>query len=297
MLRKAWYMTVLIAVASTVPLYGQTKLEWKLKEGDIFYLETVVTSKQSITSGGKTVKQDLNSTTVTGFTVKKKTAEGGYVLEQKIESVKIKTAGGFGQGVEKLAKKMKGALLTLTLDKNMKVAGLEGYEDLVKKIAGDDSDAADAFRLMVPEETYKMAAGLVFGFLPDKAVVKGKSWKKKLKVPLGPLGSLKTENEYTLKETTTEGVRIDFTSKVNYTAPDDKSDKVPFKIVKGDLSADEAKGTLVFDPAKGRLIRSEEKLVLSGNLTVEVAGNKLDLKVEQTTTSKGRLLDKAPEEK
>jgi hypothetical protein len=295
MLRTTWWASCLILGGLAVPAFGQVKLEWKLKEGDTFYLENVVESRQTIKESDKTVKQDLNSTTVTRFTVKKKTEEGRWVLEQKIESVKIKSAGGFGAGVDKFADQMKGAVLTLTLDKDGTVYKLEGYDDLVKKVARDDEDAAEMFRLAVSEETYKTAAGLIFGFLPDRPVDKGKTWNKKLTIPLGPLGSLKTDNTYTLKDTTTEGAQIGYTARVDYSIPDKKSDKVPFKIVKGDLSADEAKGTMVFDPEKGRLVRSEETLVLKGKLTLDVSGTEFDVTVEQNTKSKSRLLDKLPD--
>jgi hypothetical protein len=289
-------MVWVVLAVTVVPAFAQVKLAWKLKEGDTFYLETSVLIKQEMKSNGKEVKQDTDNTTVTRFTVKKKTKEGGFVLEQKIESVKVKAAPGPLTDAQKLADQMKGATLTLTLtlgkDFDVKI---DGYEDLAKKIAKDDTEVGDLFRMMFPEETFQKTAGKVFGFLPAEAVAKNKPWKaKKMKIPLGPLGMLTAENKYTLRETTNEGAQISFTTDLDYSPPDKDSGKVPFKIVDGKLTADEASGIIVFDPDKGRLVRSEEKIVLKGTLKIEAAGSQFDLSAEQTITHKSRLLDKLP---
>src|SRR4029077_7125065 len=77
-------------LALTSSAFAEETLTWKLKEGESIYIETVNTQKQTVSLTGNKQVQDLDITSVNRFTVKK-TDKDGTVLEQKIESINLKS--------------------------------------------------------------------------------------------------------------------------------------------------------------------------------------------------------------
>src|SRR5262249_10033266 len=115
-----WLGVMLVLGAPAVPAFGQGKLEWKFKEGDKFYLEERSNLKQTMKFMGSDLKQELDHTRLTSFTVLKKTDEG-LVLEQKIESVKITRASGSAKPEGNLLKELEGATFKVYFNSKMKV--------------------------------------------------------------------------------------------------------------------------------------------------------------------------------
>jgi hypothetical protein len=275
-----------------VPAYGQDKLEWKLKEGDKLFFENVSNMKQTVEVNGMEQKQEMSNTMVARLTVKKKTKDD-MVLEMKIEKVKGKGSGGLEE-MTKIIEQMKGAELTITLDKNNKVTKFAGYEDLIKKIAKEDKKAGTMFQAIFSKETAKRHLEELFTFLPAKAVTKGDTWKRTETMPLGPVGTLKLANQFTYLGKTKDGAKIGLTGTATYTPPKGDQEGAPFKITKGDLKAEKIKGTYLFDPTRGRLVKIEQNLRLKGKLTVEVMGQTIEMEMTQDATGTVRVLDKAP---
>jgi hypothetical protein len=295
MLRKSWWAVALLALGGgAVPAHAAVKLQWKFKQGDKFYVATVTKLKQTIDIMGNKVKDDSVMTVVSRYTVKEQSDEA-TVLEQRIESMAAKAKGEAGEGQEKVADLIKGAVFTLTLSPQGKVTKLTGYKELVDKIAKEDKDTGKMFQVMFSPETFKASAHSVFGFLPAKAVEKDAKWQKEVKIPLGPLGSFKAVNKYTYTGDGREGIQISVTGKLTYARPDKKAAAgAPFKVTKGKIASTQFKGTVVFDAKRGRLVRSETKLVLEGTVTVDVMKNLLDMKIEQESTTTDRVSDKPP---
>src|SRR5947209_8567875 len=110
-----WTVWALTLIPLAGPAYGQVTLEWKFKEGDHFYVETVTHLKQQMRTMGQTFDQDLDQTSVLGFTVKKIAADR-VLLEEKIESMKFKAApGAVAVPDEKVVEKLQGAAFLVTL--------------------------------------------------------------------------------------------------------------------------------------------------------------------------------------
>jgi len=296
MLKRCWIGVLVSLAAVALPAQGQVKMEWKFKEGDKFYLENTTVQKQTIEVLGQKIEQETENTTVTSFTVLKKEKDS-TVIEQKIESVKVTSKGGLGGAMDKVAEQMKGATFKFTLDNKGQISKFEGFDEFIKKIAGDDAATAQIMKLVLNEDTVKQSASEAFGFLPEKAVSKGDKWKKEMIIPMGPLGSFKAEQDYTYLGEAKDGQEIGVASKMTYTAPKDNAGGVlPFKVTKGDFKTEEAKGTIVFDAAAGRLVREEMKMKLKGSMTIEAMGQTADMKMEQESTTKIRLLDKPPKD-
>jgi hypothetical protein len=293
MLGRTCWAVALVLGGLAAPAYGQTKLEWKFKEGDKFYIENATKLKQTITVMGREMKQDTDNTTVTRFEVKKRTSDQ-IVLEEKIVAVKVKNTGGFGGEAEKMAEQMKGATFTITLSPDGKLIKQEGYDDLIKRLTKNNQQAEKMIRLMLPAETFTKAVQEAFGFLPSKPVQKGDSWKNSTTLPMGPLGEFKVNNTYTFQGKTEGGDKIALAATMTYSAPKGDGGGLPFKISKADFKSDSFKGTIVFDPDRGRLVRSEMTGAIKGTMTIEAGGNQVEMTLEQNHNITSRLLDKAP---
>src|SRR5436853_395274 len=99
-------------------------LQWKLKEGDVFYNKTSVVMEQKIEAMGQTIEQTITIKTVLRFKVKS-VAEGKTVVEMTYLEMKIDAAGLPGTNV---GDNLKNVSFTATLNDKMEVTKLEGYE-------------------------------------------------------------------------------------------------------------------------------------------------------------------------
>jgi hypothetical protein len=291
----------------SLPVSAEVTLEWKFKEGDKFYLQTDSNLAQTITSAGTEVKQQIDQSMVSSFTVKKKNADGSLVLEQKIENVTVKTSGP-GTMETKPPEGLKGAVFTITVNPKWKITKFEGYDALVKKLSGEDPAVDRLIRAFLPEEILKASAEEAFGFLPDKRVKKGDSWERELVYPLGPLGTLTATNKYTDEDKNKEKVagkdveRITAAMTIKYQKPELKKPEeaagaLGLQILEGDLKAKDAKQTIYFDPAAGRLVKSETKLRVEGMLTYSAVGKKTEMEIKQEQTITAQVFDKNPLQK
>jgi hypothetical protein len=232
------------------------------------------------------------------FAVLKTDKEGGAVLEQTIESVKIKHLGEGPDVDTKVLKQLEGARFQVTLDPRGNVVKFNGYDELLKKLAMNDPLYAKLVRALMPEESFKLALTRLFGFLPAKAVAKRAGWERKHVLPLGPLGVLNLDERYTLDDVEEAGttVKLTMTGKGKYVPPQ-KPAEPALKISSGEIRLLSSTGAFRFDAAHGRLLGSETKSRLEGTLHVTVRDAALTMHLEQAGTHRLRVLDKNPSEK
>jgi hypothetical protein len=295
MLQRCMPALVFVMGFVTEPAHAQTRLEWKFNKDDAFRIQTVSTFKQTIklldkegNPEGKEIKQDMEYTTVLGFKVKDKKPDGTVVLEEKIESIKFPSESG----ALKADEKVQGATFEISLNAKHEVVSLEGYNELLKKLAGEDASVLKTLQLVITKESLMKSAREAFGLFPEKPA---KQWTREYDSSLGPLGTLSIKSTYTDEGTDSfEGKpveRIVFQSTVAYKAPSDvEASSSPFRVVKGELKPDQAKGTLLFDTAAGRLVSMTQSLKLKGKLSLAITGTKIDSEIEQEQMIKTTLL-------
>jgi hypothetical protein len=300
MQRYNWLGAILTLALSVLPVHAQVQMEWKLKEGDKLFLETVSTLKQQMRTQGKEMKQDQELTTVFALTVEKKNPDNTIVLEQKLEALTVKNAVGLAAGTdEKFNQQLVGAVFKVTLNPKGEVVKIEGYEDLLKKLAGDDANARKAVQSIKPEELFKVSVSEAFGFLPDKPVKTGDSWERETTRSLGPLGSIVSKRKYSYDGSeTVEGKpleKISFTATTTYNPPKaGEPTSLEFQVAKADIKVEDVKGTFLFDATAGRLVQSEMGLKMKGTVVIVVKGTNLDTEAVEEQTIKMRVLDKNP---
>jgi len=279
----------------TAPVYGQeVQLKWKFKEGDKFYVEDVTVSKQVVVVIGQTQKVEQKTTVITSYEIQKVTSEN-IVVKMKIESADVRSDGGIGV-YEKIMEKSKGTIFTITMTPKGEVKKFEGFEEFAKNVGGADEDVNKMLKELITPEMFIQGFEQAFAFVPDKAVKKGDTWTRGSKVPFGGIGEFRSSSTFTFNGKGEGGEEIGVKQSLSYVPPKKGADFGGlFKIVKGDLKADNAKGTYVFDAEKGRLVSATNAMTVKGSLTLDLNGQMevtVDLRVEQTGTS--RVYDKNP---
>jgi hypothetical protein len=288
---KARWSAVMIVAVAVRPAAAQTKLEWHFKEGETFFVESVAVQKQTVEIKSKLLKEERTRTWVTAVTVMKKTS-AGHVLDLKIESVTLQPAApGTPAGLDdKLAAKMQGCQFTATVTSQGKLAKFEGYDAFVQKLAEKNGEVEKVLRALLSEEALREDIEEVFYCLPHKAVKKGDKWKREAIEPVPPFGSFKSTVEYVLEEETGDELSVGTTIKMTYKPSGGDGDL--FRVVKGGLTSEGGKGSVVFDAKKGRMVRSEKTVELQGDLVVESMGNQTQLRFTSVNVLRVRLYDK-----
>jgi hypothetical protein len=298
--RRSWVGLLLLLVGFASAALGDVQIEWKLDKDDVFYVQTDSAFKQTMKVVGKEVQQDGEQTSLLSFRVLEVKPDNSRVLEQKVEWLKIKGEGTDG----KLLEQLQGATFRITLDPKMEIVAFEGYEDLLKKLAGDNADVRDTVRALLPEEAMKKSAReALTAFLPGKAVNPGNPWERKgVLEPLGLLGSLKKDYAYVYEgraQVNKKDVeKITFTATASHVLPKAGTAKqAPFQVTDGKLDVADAKGTIYFDAAAGRLVQAESQMNLKGFLTLLVSGTSIRTDIKQQVTTRIQVLAEKPVDK
>jgi hypothetical protein len=161
-------------------------LQWKLKEGDVFYNKTTITMDQNIEVMGQKIDQAITTKTVLKFKVKS-AKDGAAVVEMTYLENKVDAQGLPGANI---GDKLKDVTFVATLDKGLRVEKLEGYDKFLDALAEGDDEQKKLVRAMMPETTIRQMFGQTFVVGPGKPVAVGGTWDRTTKLALGPLGNI-----------------------------------------------------------------------------------------------------------
>lgn len=288
-------LLVLAALTPAVAAQEAIDLKWSLKEGTTFYANSVTDMDMKMSLMGMDVNLTMKMTGVQKFKVTaakpKATTVEMTMLDMKME------AGGVPGGIPGLGdigERVKGAVITATLDDKFTVTKVEGYDKFLDKLAGDDEGMRKIMKQQFSEATVGQMVSQVFAIGPGKPVKVGESWTRTNKMPAGGFEAAVKE-KYTLSGVTDGvakiGVAMDMTFKAGDTFPG-LPDGVT--VEKFDMKADKFTGTLLFDTKAGRLTENKTAGDIDGAMTISAGGNKVDMtmkiKMKQATT----VTDKNP---
>jgi hypothetical protein len=295
MSRGSAWLPILLALLLPASATAQIKLAWQFKKGDRFFVRETTAVQQTIKIMDAETRQELEETRLSRFAVLKTEKDGSVVLDQIIQSVKIKHSGE-GPDIDiRVLKQLEGAIFQVTLDSRGQVAKLTGYDELLKKIAKNDPLNTRLVRSLMTDASFKVALASLFGFVPEKAVAKGDSWERKSLLPLGLLGDITLDDHYTLDDLEEAGkiAKVAALSKGAY-APPRKAPGPALKISGGEIRLLKSSGTLHFDAARGRLLSSVVTSRLEGTLQVTVRDAAVTMQFEQDANRNIRVLEKEP---
>jgi hypothetical protein len=270
---------------------GQTHVVWKFTRGQIFECERRTTQKQTVGVKDKEFKQERQSTWHIRMEVEEADAKGCRI-RAVLSKVEQQLAGAAVHELidPKLAEKMQGSVFTLHVTPQGRLLEFKGYEDFLKKLGGDDKARFKALRITFAEDTLREAFTDLFGPLPEKKVARGDAWERTYVEPIPHFGALRSTVRYVHEGTTLGNDLIAYSLQTVYELPKDDM-MVLFRIVKGKIDSEKAKGVFLFDTEAGRLVEHERTMFLRGTLTIVSMDRQETL--EFTSTSELKINIKA----
>ncbi len=301
-----WLMGIWMFVGLANALAAQTpslldpktprKLEWKFKEKDRFIVDTQMNLTQHRRPQGGVEQRDVvYIMSSSSFQVLKVEEDGSVVFDQRIDSIRYRYDGTQKMSaaiIADLISKLQGATFRITLAPDRKVKKIEGYDELLKRLAATNpAETVDRFRTQIQEADLKAACEEGFAFLPEQPLKVGDEWTRKIKMSLAPFGTIETTLTYNVKSIKDNKVTISVSSQ--------SSD---YKLggggvaPKSDFTLDQRNGTMVFDALNGKLISSDLTIKFHGRVdlpNMSLPGTQSELEFLQTQTIKITVRDRS----
>ena len=310
------WLAGIVFVALVIPSLGaqeKSTIKWKFEKEKTFYQKVVTKTVQKMKVTGTDINQEQNQTFFFSWTPVKQDGDN-WELKQKIEGVILNIDIG-GTKVQHdstkesasttplsdFFKALVGTEFLVTINtKDMKVTKIAGREEFVKKLVNSNPQMQPLLDKILSEKTMVEMAEPTFGAIPNIEVTKGDkekgTWKRTTSLDMGPIG--KYDNSYTY---TYEGQdekkmdKISVKADLVYTKPvTSNAGGLPFKIDSANIKTASSNGLILFDAAKGRIDRSSMSLKITGDLTVDIGGQKTKIELEQTQGTGVETMDVNP---
>jgi hypothetical protein len=310
-------LTLVCAAAFGVTAYGEQAGDrpvWKaFDDGKPFYQEMKTETTQTMKVQGMEVIQVQKQTFYVKWTPSAGKKEGKtQKIDYEIIGVKMDIQiGGNNISYDSTAKEPPPAnpltdffkalvgskfVLTVVDDKDgIKVTDVEGLDAFVNKLSQANSQLAPLLKSILDKNALMQMTNPTFAAFPrtDEEWKKG-TWTYPVVLNMGPIGSYDTTYTYTLDPK--EKNKVNVTAQMKYSAPKDDKDAsgLPFKIKKGDLTAEKASGTVTIDPKLGRVADATMQMELKGSLTIDIAGMETTVELNQRQVSTLKTFDTDP---
>ncbi len=297
------------AKTSTEPI----KLEHKWPEGQKRSLTSVTKVEQTMTIQGMEIETTTEQIADTSYSIGKRRDDGTLPVESKVESFKasMNFPGGISLDydskhpeateaqeipqLQQLVDSLKVSAdvsFTFVLDKDGKIAAVEGAENILQKLQESNPDVADMLRERFQADSMKKTISDEFQYLPDTLVRPGDSWTRKQTQDLGMGQTLTYETRYEYTGTVqVDGKTLDkITSKAtSVTYNQNPNAAGPAKVTASDLKVESSDGTILFDREAGTEVEKNDKVRLVGSMTMEAMGQELEVQLDLSMENSSKL--------
>lgn len=281
--------------SATKPVEVSPKTVPELPANDTFFQHVVISRVSRYRVLDLDLGQNVQYVLVSRFRVKEKQDDGGLVVEQKVESVRLSNADPALQGrLNELLQKTKGASFTMTLNARREVTKFEGGQEAIKVLTGDNPLGGPSFLLwsFLDRDGWKELAQLSY-FQPPPAVRRGERWDRPMTHSWGPLGNWSGKIHFQAAGKQTGLDRFDYLLDLVYKPPR-KSGGLPFEIGKSQFEIQTARGVLAYQPSRGRIAAAEERFHVRGVLSVSLLGAESSVQMDEMQLFQLRILDRNP---
>jgi hypothetical protein len=287
---------------------AKATLTWKLEKDKAFFQKMTTKTEQTMKVQNQEVKQTQTQTFYFKFTPTE-SKDGTWTIVQEIEGVQMDIdIGGTKISYDstkpetatnplgEFFKALVGSKFTLTVapkdkdSKELNVTKIDGQADFIKKLGAANPQMQPLLNQILSEKALIEMAQPTFAALPGTEKAAGDTWKRAITLDMGPIGKYETNYTYTYdgpdpKDAKLQIIKVSSELKYKEPAAEGGVGGLPFRIKKANLKSEPSKGTITYDPEKGRIVKSEMKLKLEGDLEIEIGGQttKVDLTQDQTT--------------
>jgi hypothetical protein len=304
MLRRVLLASALLCGFCTVAL-AQVTLENKFSPGT-FTVDTDEQVEQKLTINGTDVDTGATTHTTSKGVIGERDAEGKLRVPITIESMKISmSVMGMGYDFDSANPDNKGEsqlealrdfhkalakrTTTLVYDKSNRVDAIESDQTAINALG---ADVQSIVKSQLDPNALKEAANEEQDQIKRDPVKPGDTWQRSSTMNFGAGQMMQFKTEYTYAgPVEKDGRKLDkITSKtleVNYML---QNSPLPLGLKNSDLKAAESEGTMLFDREIGRVVDSNSKMRITGDLTFTINDMnlpaKLDLKIQRSSVVK-----------
>ncbi|GEM_PF-5335532 len=266
-----WRSMLLFVFLSSPPLLpAQTTLAWKFRTGDTFSVEQQVVQTTALETKNKPFQQKSEWKLLSRWQVKE-TGKDSAKLLVTVDALTSKTyAGDTKVGLPSKEDELwRGAEFSFTTDPQGRLRDLKGHEALLKKLAGDSPQRLKILTALKPPDFFQALFQDVLGPMPENPVRPGDRWQSSAADSMSIFGTLVHTTEFTCRAPSDGLQSVESSTKTVFKAPRYAIENDVFRITKGEVRADDGKGSLLFDAAKGRMQRVHKSINVRGDLTLE----------------------------
>ncbi|MHB1424835.1 MAG: hypothetical protein ACYC3I_16815 [Gemmataceae bacterium] len=239
--------------------------------------------------------QNVQYILVSRFRTKKKSDDGGMVVEQKVEGVRLSNADpALQERLNELLQKTKGATFTMTLNARREVTKFEGDREAIEVFTGGNPLGGPSFLLwsFLDRDGWKELAELSF-FQPPSSIRRSQRWDRPMTHTWGPLGNWSGKIHFQSTGKQDGFDRFDYLLDLAYKPPE-KGGALPFAVGKSQFQIQTASGALAYQPSRKRIAAAEERFHVRGQLTVSFLGVESSVQMDEMQVFQLRIVDKNP---
>jgi hypothetical protein len=267
----------------------------EMQEKDEFFQHLVISRVSRYRILDLDMGQNVQYVLVSRFRVEKKNEDGGMVVEQKVEGVRLSNADpAMHAKLNDLLQKTKGATFTLTLNARREVTKFEGGPEALKVFAGANPLGGPSFLLwsFLDRDGWKEMAQLSF-FQPPPSPRRGERWQRPMTHSWGPLGNWDGKIHFQANGKQTGRERFDYQLELAYKPPRSAAG-LPFEIGKSRFQIQTARGVIAYQADRGQVAAAEERFHVRGVLAVSFLGAESAVQMDEMQIFQLRIVDKNP---
>ena len=242
----------------------EMQMKWQAGKRYVMHREETQTSETTQPNQSKPVRQVQKMAQDFNFTLVRELDHGGWQLQLEFESLALEVVIGdrktfSADSVQSSAqdarnpvggrlRKMVGARLQYFINANGRVEKMEGYQELISRVAGDNPNEQAAFTDLFSENALKEYGGFAEDAMPRRVVKLGDSWAVHLEQPSNG-GIINVDVKSTFENWEQHADRKCMRIKLTGSFSSQAGSNFPVKIEKGRFSGDSW-----FDPELGMIV-------------------------------------------
>jgi hypothetical protein len=267
-------------------------LLWRLKEGDTFRQDLLITRKPNLRMSGVEFASLLQYRVLSRFQVQKVWPDGSRTVQQKVEDAKLLQADALTQPV--LAgpvAQLPGTTFTLHLNPRLEVTQLLGVPEPAH-VAAVQGPLGQGFQMtsLLDADGWKEMAQATF-FQLEQTPQPQQRWARPMSHGWGPLGRWDGQVHYQYQGAKGDTHRIAYALQLVHRPPTGAAPGLPFQLAGAQFQPPEAAGVIVFDTGRGRVSGAEERFRIRGRLQVVVLGQSVPVEVDEEQVFHLRVVD------
>jgi hypothetical protein len=265
-------------------------ITWKLKAGDTFLHELIVSQSPVFRTQGLTFQSQLKYSVVSRFTVEQ-AGPGGAVVNQRVEGARLIQADATTQGLVMPAlAKLPGTAFKIQLGPEMEVKRFTGAQP---QLLAGGGGFAGGFGLQTASlldlDGWCEIAQATF-FQPARGAAPRSQWVRPMNHNWGALGAWTGQTLFVYSGRQGPLHQFTFGHRMAH-VPARGGAMGPLQVAGAAFQARVADGAVVFDAERGRVVSGQERFAVTGRIHIAILGQQASVDIEEEQTFQFRLIE------